>query len=279
MKQPSMYTQTAKRAGPQAGMSALEGRSISWSINCMGCPRMRLQLLRARQVEMTKNKINTSTNKTDILVSGLKGVAGMIPLVGSLTAEVISTLIPNQRIDRIDDFLHILDEKVAGVERKVIENKFRTPYFVNLFEDSLYQVARSLTQERKEYIASLLKNGLTSDEVEVVRYKYILSLLSELNDAEVILLQLYTHLHDKNFNAKHKNIIWKPKISDDIDERIVHESYKEHLVRLGLLKYKPKTPRNGQKSEIDEVTGRDKLVGHEITPLGRVLLRYIDLNE
>lgn len=223
------------------------------------------------------DEIDTSSNKTDLSVSALKGLSGMIPIVGSLAAEVIGTLIPNQRMERINEYLHILGEKVANIEASVLENKFHEAGFIDLFEDSLFQAARALTQERKENIASLVKNSITDEKAEYLRYKYLLSLLSELNDVEILLLQSYVRHNDQEFHSKHEDVLWKPLISDNWDEKIVHENYKEHLVRLGLLKYRFKKPKKGEFPEFDEKTGAMKSQGHDITSLGRILLRHVDL--
>lgn len=225
------------------------------------------------------DELDTSNNKTDLTVSTLKGLSGMIPVVGSLAAEVIGTLIPNQRIDRINEYLHILSDKVANIEVAVLENKFHEAGFIDLFEDSLYQAARALTRERKENIASLVKNSITDEKAEYIRYKYLLSLLSELNDVEILLLQSYVRHNDEEFHNKHEDVLWKPLVSDNWDEKIVHENYKEHLVRLGLLKYRFKKPKKGEFPEFDEKTGAMKSQGHDITSLGRILLRHVDLVE
>lgn len=224
-------------------------------------------------------EIDTSNNKTDLTVSALKGLAGMIPVVGSLAAEVAGTLIPNQRIDRINEYLYILSEKVVNIEAAVLENKFHDAGFIDLFEDSLYQAARALTRERKENIASLVKNSITDEKAEYLRYKYLLSLLSELNDVEILILQSYVRHNDEEFYNKHEDVFLKPLISEDWDARTIHENYKEHLVRLGLLRYRFKKPKKGEFPEFDEKTGAMKSQGHDITSLGRILLRYIDVVE
>jgi hypothetical protein len=59
-------------------------------------------------------------------------------------------------------------------------------------EDALPQASRALSDERKEYIANLLKNSLTDDSLEHAGKKKLLSLLNELNDPEIILLYYYT---------------------------------------------------------------------------------------
>jgi hypothetical protein len=45
---------------------------------------------------------------------------------------------------------------------------------------------------------------------------------------------------------------------------------------LGLLRRRFKTFKKGEVPEYDDKTGMIKAVGHEITPLGRLLLKSID---
>jgi hypothetical protein len=44
---------------------------------------------------------------TDYGVSAAKGLAGLIPGIGGIVAEIIGAVIPNQRVDRIARFLEI----------------------------------------------------------------------------------------------------------------------------------------------------------------------------
>ena len=97
----------------------------------------------------------------DLRVRLYKGIIGVFPVIGPLAAEVVDTLIPNQRLDRIEDFLQKLDEKINELELSSIESSFRAPEFIDLFEDGMYQAARSLSDKKKEYIACILKNSLT----------------------------------------------------------------------------------------------------------------------
>lgn len=230
--------------------------------------------------------INTSTDRTDYTVSGLKGLVSLIPIAGSLIAEVIGVLIPNQRIDRIDKYLHILDDKVKAIERENLETKIRDPRFIDLFEDSLHQVIRALSQERIEYIASVVKNNLSDEQVDYARDKLILMLLSELNDVEVLILKHYSLLppQSEQFWEQHKDILSAPiavqdSTQEQIDKSVIHTSYKEHLVRLDLLRPRFRKPKKGESPEFDEKTGMIKAHGYQITPLGRLLLRRVDLDE
>jgi wyosine [tRNA(Phe)-imidazoG37] synthetase (radical SAM superfamily) len=132
-------------------------------------------------------KIDTEINRRDIIVSASKAVASFIPYVGPFMAEIIGVVIPNQRWDRISEYVRILNEKVVNLEEKINNQES-----VDLLEDSLLQSARALTRERKEYIASMLKNGLMKEEQTHAEKKKLLSILGELNDIEIIFLKYYS---------------------------------------------------------------------------------------
>jgi hypothetical protein len=228
--------------------------------------------------------MDIKTTKKDLMVSLTKGVIGAAPFVGPLAAEVIENIIPNQRIDRIARFIEILDKKVAKLDHDRIKTKFTNPGFIDLLEDGFFQVARALTEERKKYIASIIKNSLSEEQVEYVEYKKLLSLLGELNDIEVIILNSHErfHMDDQEFFEKHKAILTSPPAhlgssQEEVDKATIYQTYKHHLARLGLLRQRFKKPGRGELPEFDEKTGILKASGYDITPLGRLLLRYIDL--
>ncbi len=225
-----------------------------------------------------------STKVTDIAAILGKGSVGWLPFVGPLAAEIVGAVIPNQRIDRIESLLKILESKIAEEDKPHIEEKIRTPESVDLIEDCFIQASRALSEERKEYIASLLKNSLTNDDLKHIEYKKLLSLLGELNDLEVLILKSHT-IHD---NIKHKEF-WKthedaltPPVAhmgspqEQTDKHTIFQTHTAHLVRLGLFKIRFKKPKSGEFPKFDDKTGMIKAEGHDTTALGRLLLRSID---
>lgn len=56
------------------------------------------------------------SNNVDRITSLTKGIVGSCPYGGALLSEVIGVLIPNQRIDRIAEFLKALDSKVSQID-------------------------------------------------------------------------------------------------------------------------------------------------------------------
>jgi len=210
-----------------------------------------------------------------------KGAIGAIPLVGPLAAEVVGVLIPNQRLDRIERFLEKLEADVSTVDKAVLESKFHNPGFVDLLEDGFYQAARALSEERLEYIACLVAEGVSQVDDEYLHLKKMLSILGNLNDAEILFLVFYGKVgHDQTaFMEQHKVLYpkWAAMQSSEHEHEaaLLQSAFKSHLAELGLLKPSFKKPRRGELPEFDEKTGMIKATGYGLTPLGRMLLKYI----
>ena len=226
-----------------------------------------------------------STKGTDIAAIIGKGLVGAIPFVGPLVAEIVGTIIPNQRIDRIEALLKYLEEKLSAADQNEIKKRITSPESVDLIEDGFVQTSRALSDERKEYIASLLKNSLTDESLRHIEYKTLLSLLGELNDLEVLILKSHSIVvgggEYREFWDKHGDALTPPRAflgssQDDLDKHTLHETQKAHLARLGLLKPQFKKPKKGEIPEFDEKAGMIKAQGYNITSLGRLLLRSID---
>ncbi|MBC7909980.1 MAG: hypothetical protein H7Y30_05740, partial [Pyrinomonadaceae bacterium] len=190
-------------------------------------------------------EIEIKTSRSDIAATLIKGIVGAAPVVGPMVAEVVSTVIPNQKLDRLIIFVKVLEDKIKYIEEDVLKEKIKSEEFTDLLEDGLNQAARALSEERKQYLASLLKNSLTKDELSHIEEKKLLSILSELNDIEIIVLKyesLYPEEQDDFWEA-HKEIFERPDVyvgapQENIDRDALYNSYRENLIRLGLLKGK-----------------------------------------
>jgi hypothetical protein len=226
-----------------------------------------------------------STKGTDIATIIGKGLLGAIPFVGPLAAEIVGALIPNQRINRIESLLKLLESKIPTEDRTKVEGRIVSPESVDLIEDGFIQASRALSEERKEYIASLLKNSLTDDELKHIEYKRLLSILGELNDLEVLILKSHTTYrgqpeHEEFWQA-HDSALTPPlahmgSTQEEIDKHTIYQTHILHLANLGLLKARFKKPKRGELPEFDDKTGMIKAQGYDVTGFGRLLLRSID---
>ena len=231
---------------------------------------------------MEENK-SLQNRGADYTASALKSVLGAVPIVGSVLTEIVGNIIPNQRVDRLADFATKLAEKVQEHEKEMIQKRLLEPEGTDILEEALWQSARALSEERRKQIASMVKNGLTKQEIDLVETKKLLLLLSQLNDVEVFILYSQAdRLHqDKDFMEKFGEAIkpvraWIRAPQKQLDKHAISESLRKHLVQLGLLQpYFPFVGHN-QIPEFDQFTGGFKNSGYQITLLGRLLLRSID---
>ena len=224
-------------------------------------------------------------SSVDYVVTAVKASLGIVPFAGSLLAELAGTLIPNQRIDRLTKFATVLEEKFAKMEQAFIRSQLSNENFTDLLEEGLRQAARSLTDERREYIASLIANSLSSKDIEYLESKHLLRLLGEINDLEVIWLRFYlnpTNSGDREYREKHKGVLSPIHAhlgseQEEVDKATIQESYKEHLVRLDLLAPSYRIDRKTGFPEFDARSGRMKMQSYTLTRLGRLLLQCLEL--
>lgn len=233
------------------------------------------------------NSESLNNQAVDYVTSAAKAVLGVVPFAGSLLAEVAGTIIPKQRLDRVVRFAMNLEQRICELDQQFIRSQLANENFTDLLEEGIRQAARSLSDERREYLASVISNGIASDDVEFFESKYLLRILGEINDVEVIILRFYlvvTMGGDEAFREKHSEIIMtRPAYigapRSILDKAALHESYKEHLVSLGLLDRRYCVDIRTKQPEFNSFNGAQKVNGYQITPLGRLLLRHLGFED
>ena len=236
---------------------------------------------------------NRSSN--DILKSQLpdysaaigRAVANLIPLVGPGLAEIIGLTIPNQRVDRIVKFAEDLNQRLIRLEEGLFELHSHDEEFTGLVEEAFRQAADSLSDDRRAYIASIIVNGLTAESISFAESRYLLRLLEEVNDIEVVWLRFYREVQTNeasDFRQKHKNILTEVTASinspmDIVNKQALQESYKEHLSQLGLLEPHYKTNLQTKLPEFNSFSGAMEVSSYDLTRLGSLLLDEIGLGK
>ena len=231
--------------------------------------------------EKDKN-VSLNSQAVDYVTSAAKAVLGTVPFAGSLLAEVAGAIIPNQRIERIVKFAKNLEEKLSKLNQDFVRAQLTNENFTDLLEEGLRQSARSLSDDRRGYLASVIANSILSEDIEFFESKHLLKILGEINDIEVIWLRSYltpTIGGDTGFRERHKEIL-KSVIAtigasqNILDKSALQYSYKEHLTQFGLLKYRYQTNIRTKQPEFDTFTGGLKVSGYEITLLGKLSLKH-----
>lgn len=223
-------------------------------------------------------------NAADYVTAGAKAVLGVVPFAGSLLAEIAGSIIPKQRVDRIADFAAKLEQRITHLEKDGIASALNDQEFTDLAEEALRQASRATTDERREYLSSLLASSLSSDAISYAETKHLMRLLGELTDVEVIWLRSYavpTIGGDEEFRNLHEQVL-QPKAAyigsplEVVEAEALQKSYRDHLIRLGLITGQISKNRDGAP-EFDRFTGDFKISYHHTSTLGNLLLRQIGL--
>ena len=180
-------------------------------------------------------------DKSEEIISALARAAiSTVPIVGPFAVEAFNLLIPNQRQSRVDKLLKILSSKICNMSEKEVEQRFHTPEFLDIFEDCIFQTFRAVSDDRLENLASVLEKSLTDEQIKYLQTKRLLSILSALNDVEIIILQSYGYMNPTEFRDQHKSIFQNVVIHDgtsqkEQEENAMYINYRDHLINLGLI--------------------------------------------
>jgi hypothetical protein len=165
----------------------------------------------------------------------------MVPIAGSLIAELITEVVPGQRQERVEGWLCHLAQRLASVEEATVRARLREPENVALFEEGAYQATRACSEERRRQIAELVAGGIADDRRDYLESHRVLRLLGELDDAEVIILAGYLQKNrEGDYWKQHANVLQDLAVRlgssrDEIDADTVRKAGRQHLVQLGLL--------------------------------------------
>lgn len=224
-------------------------------------------------------------NINDTITSALKSMFGPIPGIGSFLSELIGLSIPNQRNDRFKKFIIALDAKLSSISENIINELRNNQEFIELIEQGIISAGKSESDKRRDYISELIINGISSEEIEIYESKYLLKLLEELNDIELIWLRYHLHQgvnSDKEFRTLHEKTISDIRVHTksslvEINKAAIQISYKEHLARLKLLDQIVSFDRKKGLPEYD-LQGKVKISHYKITDLGKLILKQIGMS-
>ncbi|MDF0706982.1 hypothetical protein [Flagellimonas okinawensis] len=233
------------------------------------------------------NSNELNSNKSDLIASIAKSAVGAVPFAGSLLSELVSSVIPNQRIDRLTKYVKILEQKLSQIPAQDIEELKSKEEFIDLVEESFVQASRSISDERRGYIASILANGITNDSIDLEDSKFLLKLLQELNDVEIIWLRFFqvpTIGGDEEFRKKHENVLsairaYVGSDKETLQKVAVQSNYKKHLERLGLIKNHIRLDNETNMPKFDKISGQPEISYSDTTQLGTMLLEQIGMKE
>ena len=148
---------------------------------------------------LAKTMDETTMDKAKEIISS---AFGCIPYVGPAIQEIIGFVIPNQRLDRVANFVKQLDTELQefGKSQKEIKELLSRPEYSSLFYKTCVGCADSYSKERIRYFKNIFIYGLKDDtNLQKARAEAFLNLLMKLTDLEIGLLKYYELVHSATF--------------------------------------------------------------------------------
>lgn len=218
--------------------------------------------------ESVEEVLNKKTS--DYIARFFQGGLSCIPYAGPIIAEFVTDILPKQRLDRIADYLKQLSAKLKMVDAtldKLIEGNEIVSRFI---EESIRQAANSSSFERRAYLASIIALGINKTDLELQHEQFLLNMLGQINDIEIIVLNSYSKEWEKGlaYRRKHQGIFFDEKYLNSQEyndsfpyrtskyESSIYKSYSIHLESLCLLYDDP------------ECIELKKYIGEEISVVG-----------
>ena len=230
------------------------------------------------------NKEELDHNNVDTLASIIRATTGLVPLVGPIMGELLEHSIPNQRIDRITKFVKLLEFKLKNISSEIIEEIKTNEDFIDIVTDAFQQSVKARSDERREYLSSLVCKGLENKEIIYDETKTVLTIIDQLSDTEIIWLRSYMSRggfdsYSDPFYIKHEHILAPVPISFGSDESdrmkdALQKACQNHLQNLSLIEYRIRVDRN-TNAPIYDSSGNPEYSGVTITHLGKMVLSYI----
>lgn len=209
-----------------------------------------------------------------------RAALGSFPPLGPVILELLDVTIPDQRLDRIERLLSIVESRLTNIEAGDIQEKLKSPELADVFEEILRQATKAVTEDRLRYLSAVLEKGLTDEELDHLQTKRLLEILNQLNDAEILMLRSYSEPHsisrfpcpttamqmDAPQSPFSSDQFHQSSSDDQAKERAMRQNYRSRLITLGLIGTMGRS-----------VVGQsDSLC---ITQLGAMLLGEIDLRD
>lgn len=223
-------------------------------------------------------QINLESNRTDTFVSILSSTVSYIPLVGSFASELVQSLIPNQRQDRIVEFVKNIDYELQNmkINFQELKEKFSNQKYGSFTYNCIRMVTNEVYEEKIKYYKNLLIQTLTDDEKTLVHNERILRILEQLDYYKILYLKFYSDCNiggTKTMNEVIERLgfqFLQPTYMMSMDNKAFDEETMKqitlnNLCNSGLLNREIKWINNGKHQHIS----------YKITHLGKLILKKI----
>jgi hypothetical protein len=130
--------------------------------------------------------VDDRMNLSDKIAALSRAMVGAVPWVGPMLAEIVTALIPNQRLDRAIKYLSTIDRLVEELKDVIRADSER----MALIETGLRASANSAYSQKCEWIGNIVNNGLTG-AVDTSIAEGLVGIVEQLSQEQIIILYYY----------------------------------------------------------------------------------------
>jgi hypothetical protein len=212
----------------------------------------------------------------DLLASGLRVALGALGPIGSVLGEFATQFVPRQRLDRLQDFVERLHERLSSLEDQFSARLQSSPAYSSLAEEVLLQAVRTPSDTRRLELVEFLRDGISLSDTELVDQQALLKILEALNDVQVLILIRHGSFPQSRRNQERAAFVEQHELVLEPDEPTygiadeyvarrweMYGHYVDDLIGRGLLQAPEGIAKSGRKKKV------------KITELGKLLLQAI----
>ena len=233
--------------------------------------------------ERAPEDIELGENRLDKVTAVARAAAGVVPFAGSAISELIDVIVPNLRLDHIEEYARALNRKVSSFSEEQQRTIKTQNEFIDLFESGAFQASRTYSADRREHIIEVVAKGLSSSAAEAINQKRTLTILSDLSDDELIMLQSYALINSTKygeFTEKHpslfSDIFASPMSPPHVQETAsIREYIRTKLLGMSLIREDTSFDHVKSRTVGKLTTPSNKI--YDITVLGRSILKSAGL--
>ncbi|MBI6882327.1 hypothetical protein [Pseudomonas putida] len=142
----------------------------------------------------------------DFLASGVRSITSAIPVAGGLISELLVSIIPNQRIDRISDYVEMLSERIEELGSSININEEIDK--IGVVEQSFIVAAKTRSRYKLDKISRFVASSIADGDLVLSTDSILLDVLDSMTEDEIRCLESissfepYRNEHYKIFLSK-----------------------------------------------------------------------------
>lgn len=217
------------------------------------------------------NEPDLGANKSDVGAAVLRSAVGLVPFAGGILSEIITHIIPNQRADRIEQYVRLLSLRLDTLSDELQKWLRTDPEAVALFEDGAFLSSRAVSKERIEQVATIVASGLTDEQRDALRWRRLLDVLRQLDDQELAILRAYADTSGASWDMFAR--LRPSAVARDgrgLDALALWDASYSKMEGLSLIHFRQETEKTGSFTSTPIFDAFGKRKGHHmITDFGR----------